>query len=143
MAVEDEAACTADLRLVLAVEGTETVKKTMLLAFFLALPSSSPFRNLPNGVRGWSDDVDCPCADPALCEPIAQPRAREDVYAFHIGGNASWRGYDWSQYQKADALEQLPPSSLASRAEQRRRQQRRRRPSQPWGSGRRSRILQL
>lgn len=77
------------------------IKTMVLLPLLLALPgtsTASPFLGLPNGVRGWpDDDVDCPCADPALCEPITQPRAQEDVYAFHTGGNASWRGYDWSQ----------------------------------------------
>lgn len=61
-------------------------------------------RRLPDGEAGWRGG-DCPCSDPKLCEPIAAPRAQEQVYAFHVPGtslpwatsNTSWEHYDWSQ----------------------------------------------
>ncbi|CAJ0958954.1 unnamed protein product [Ranitomeya imitator] len=36
----------------------------------------------------------CPCSDPALCQPIKEPRDFE-VYVFYVKGK-NWKSYDWA-----------------------------------------------
>ncbi|ELK06296.1 di-N-acetylchitobiase [Pteropus alecto] len=39
--------------------------------------------------------ANCPCQDPALCQPIRQ-RPDFEVFVFHVGGK-TWKFYDWSR----------------------------------------------
>ena len=73
---------------------------------------SGRWPGLQGGVKGWADAVDCPCADRALCKPIAKARSREDVYAFHTTGNTSWQHYDWSQITTVCVFGAVDPQLL-------------------------------
>jgi hypothetical protein len=76
--------------------GTIIVYRGLTALLAASLCAAEP-RGLLDGHAGWSGDAAYPCDDSKLCEPIATPRAQEDVYVFHTGGNASWQHYEWNQ----------------------------------------------